>query len=262
MDEEKTTLDQEVNDAGEETVETENDDLDFEQEDYSDEDDGWEDDDWDDEPDEEGAEKPTEEQFTVKYNGEEKQLTREELITAAQKGLNYDKVKARLDSVEQGSVYRAMKAGAEKAGMSVEDYASYLLESNAADDQMEAERTIREKYPNAPADMIKEMAKLQTASSAEAARTSEQTAEQKAWAEALREYPDMKPDEIPESVQNAVKAGATPLQALKDHEISTLKEKIRTLEADRKNKENKAASTGSVTGRGGHSDPFLEGWNS
>ena len=30
--------------------------------------------------------------FTVKYNGEEKQLTREEIISLAQKGMNYDKV--------------------------------------------------------------------------------------------------------------------------------------------------------------------------
>lgn len=260
MDEEKTTLTQDVEAAEDESVvDTDDDDLGLDTEDYED--------DWDDDPEDEWDELDDEtkqsedEQFTVKYNGEEKQLTRAEMIEAAQKGLNYDKIKERLDSVQTGDVYKAMKAGADKAKMSIEDYAKYLLETSAADEQLDAEREIREKYPTAPAEMIKEMAALRKNTASGAAATAAETAEQKAWADALREYPEIKPDAIPEDVQKDVAAGATPLQAMKDHEIRELKDQIKKLKAEEKNKKNKETSIGSLRGRQNSADPFLEGYD-
>lgn len=261
MDKENTTLEQDV------TMLEEDPDLEPGDAEYDFEEDDEEKDLWDDEePEGEDTEPEQEETFTVKYNGEERTLTREELITAAQKGLNYDKIKGKLDSAESGVVYKAMKAGADKAGMSVEDYANYLLENSEADKQLEAEREIREKYPGAPAAMVKELAKYRANAEESAAKTKEktdvETAEQKAWAEALQEYPDLKLDQIPEDVLKNVKEGMSPLRAMMKHEILELRKQTQHQEIEKKNEANRKATIGSLKGRGGPDakDPFLEGY--
>lgn len=250
MEDEYTNLDQEVNEAESESE----DDYGFEFDDS---------DDFDTDDDLTGSEDGAQEEtFTVKYNGEEKQLSREELITAAQKGLNYDKVKSKLDSFESGNVYKAMKAGADKAGMTMDAYAAYLLENSEADAQLDAETEIRNKYPGAPADMIKELASLRRKEAGGKQQSSEQSAEQKAWAQVLQEYPDLKIDQIPEDVQEDVKNGVSPLLAMKNHEIRELKQQKKAEAVREKNEKNKKASVGSVTGSygDGKKDPFLEGY--
>lgn len=58
---------------------------------------GGEDDDWDSAADEPEDAKDGE-LFTLKYMGEEKQLGRQDVITLAQKGMDYDRIRARLDA--------------------------------------------------------------------------------------------------------------------------------------------------------------------
>lgn len=268
MFEEETIQEQEFEDEAE---------FEDEDADTTDFDDDEEDDAWDDEEDEvegEGDSEESEESdadetddseelFTIKYNGEEKQLTRAELIEAAQKGFNYDKVKSKLDSYEAGNIHKAMKAGADKAKMSVEDYAKYLIESSNADAQLEAEKALKEKYPTAPADMIREMAKLQTEKAGSGVKAQEQTEEQKAWAEAMHEYPGLSIDKIPDDVREAVKNGKSPLIAMKDHEIAELRKEKKKDAARAKNEDNKRRSVGSMKNHYGQKnrDPFMEAYD-
>lgn len=257
MADENTNLEaQDVDQAG--AGEEEDYDLDF------DADDDFEDLNFDDdEESDEEAEEPESEKFTVKFNGEEKELNREELIAAAQKGLNYDKIKGRLDSWESGTIHQALKAAAGKAGMSIDDYAKYMLENSEADAQLEAERELRNKYPGAPAEMIRELAGYRTKAAESGTKAQEQSAEEKAWAEALREYPDIKVDEIPEEVQEDIRGGATPLMAYMRHEIRELKKQQKENAAKEKNAKNKKSSLGSLSSSGSSAkkDPFLEGYD-
>lgn len=65
--------------------------------------------------------------LTVRYNKEDKSLSREDAVTYAQKGMNYDKLsgrleeaKAKLNEYEQDGVVQLAKAFAERSGMSME----------------------------------------------------------------------------------------------------------------------------------------------
>lgn len=201
------------------------------------------------------------ETFTVKYNGKEQQLTREELIANAQKGMNYDHVKGELDNVREGNVYKAMKAYADKAGMSIDEAATFLLESAAADAELEEEQSIRNQYGNLPGDVIKELVASRTAEKRAAATAKAESEQQKAWAEALDAYPDLTMDNVPQSVLDAVAKGATPLMALKDNEIASLRQQLKNNATQKQNDLNRARSVGSVRGGGtAEKDPFLSGF--
>lgn len=209
------------------------------------------------------SQKEPAETWTVKYNGKEQQLTRDEMITNAQKGLNYDHVKGELDNVREGNVYKAMKAYADKAGMSIDEAATFLLESAAADAELEEEQSIRNQYGNLPADVIKELVASRTAEKRAAATAKAESEQQKAWAEALDAYPDLTMDTIPQGVLEAVSKGASPLMALKDNEIAALRQQLKNNATHQQNDLNRARSVGSVRGGGtAEQDPFLAGFGS
>lgn len=220
--------------------------------------------DWGDTDTEDEEEKPVEEQeddgLTVKYNGKEQKVGKDEIPTLVQKGLNYDHIQSELDSMRQGNMYKVLKKAADKEGMSVEQYAKYVLDKEDADTLSAAEAEVRRENPNLPNSIIKELAEARAAKKQNLAKVEQGSAEEKAWAEALKEYPDMTKDSIPQSVLEAVAAGKSPLLALKDYEISTLKEANKKTAVAERNLKNKEKSTGSLNGRSSDGDDqFLQG---
>ena len=88
--------------------------------------------DWDDnETETEGGETDAADEqddgLTVKYNGKETKVAKDDIPTYVQKGMNYDHVMSELDSMRSGNMYKALKRAADKEGMSVEQYAKYVL---------------------------------------------------------------------------------------------------------------------------------------
>jgi hypothetical protein len=221
--------------------------------------------DWNDEEDEvEGAEtEPTEEQddgLTVKYNGKEQKVGKDEIPTLVQKGLNYDHIQSELDSMRSGNMYKALKRAADKEGMSVEQYAKYVLDRDDADALSEAEAAVRKENPNLPNNIIKELAEARAAKKQHNAKAEEASESEIAWAEALKEYPDMTRDSIPDEVLQAVASGKTPLIAMKDYEIAQLRAEKKRSAIEEKNQKNKEKSTGSMNGnRSDGDDQFLQG---
>ena len=220
--------------------------------------------DWNDEDEVEGEEnKPAEEPddgLTVKYNGKETKVSKEDIPTFVQKGMNYDHVMSELDSMRSGNMYKALKRAADKEGMSVEQYAKYVLDREDADALSEAEAAVRKENPNLPNNIIKELAEARAAKKMHNAKAETSSASEKAWAEALAEYPDMTKDSIPEEVLQAVAGGKTPLIALKNYEISQLKAAQKKNAIEEKNLRNKEKSTGSMNGnRSDGDDQFLQG---
>ncbi len=217
---------------------------------------------WDDDTEDE-EEKPVEEQddgLTVKYNGKEQKVGKDEIPTLVQKGLNYDHIQSELDSMRQGNMYKVLKKAADKEGMSVEQYAKYVLDKEDADTLSAAEAEVRRENPNLPSNIIKELAEARAAKKQNLAKAESESAADKAWAEALKEYPDMTKDTIPQSVLEAVAAGKSPLLALKDYEISQLKEAKQKTAVEERNLKNKEKSTGSLNGRRSDGDDqFLQG---
>jgi hypothetical protein len=218
---------------------------------------------WDDDTEDE-EEKPVEEQeddgLTVKYNGKETKVSKEDIPTYVQKGMNYDHVMSELDSMRQGNMYKVLKKAADKEGMSVEQYAKFMLDKEDADTLSAAEAEVRKEHPNWSNADIKELAEARAAKKQNLAKAEETSAADKAWAEALKEYPDMTKDTIPQSVLESVAAGKSPLLALKDYEISTLKEANKKTAVEERNLKNKEKSTGSLNGRSSDGDDqFLQG---
>lgn len=222
------------------------------------------------EPTAEGAdEQPAAEDaefLTIRYNKADRKLSRKEAVELAQKGANYDHVKAELDSYRSGPIGRAMKAYADQAGMSVEQYAEMMAQQADAAAEKKAIEELQEKWPDAPDDLLKEYARMQREGSKAKAMSAEEAKRQKEWADALAEYPDIKPDAIPDDVHEAVAQGATPIDALRQHELAALRAKVAELtaakEAKEKANDNRARSIGSAAGvsSGGEAeDDFLAG---
>ena len=221
--------------------------------------------DWDDDDVEGEENQPAEEQdegLTVKYNGKEQKVGKDEIPTLVQKGLNYDHIQSELDSMRSGNMYKVLKKAADKEGMSVEQYAKFVLDKEDADTLSSVEAEVRRENPNLPNAIIKELAEARAAKKQNLAKAEQGSAEEKAWAEALKEYPGMTKDSIPEEVLHAVAYGKSPLIALKDYEITQLKAAQKKQAVEEKNQKNKEKSTGSMNGTrsDGEMDDFLKGF--
>lgn len=225
------------------------------------------------EQEEPGEEKPEEtkpETFTLKVNKEEKTYSREEMISLAQKGADYDRVKELLEKsrTEQADMKKqfdsqkeAMELLAQIAKESGSDV-SALLES--------MQIAMVQKRDNVSADVARERVLRQKAErQAEALRSQKQEAE-KADGRAKREieefrkaYPDVEvTQELIDKLMPEVTGGKTLLSAYRQMEEakqqaaltekeSRIAELEKLLAAEKKNKENRAASPGSQKDTGG-----------
>lgn len=225
---------------------------------FGDDDLEWEDDDT--EVEENEPDKEQDDGLTVKYNGKEQKVGKDEIPTLVQKGLNYDHIQSELDSMRQGNMYKVLKKAADKEGMSVEQYAKFVLDKEDADTLTEEETAVRKEFPNIPNNIVKELAEARASKKRHNAKADETSEAEKAWAEALKEYPGMTRDSIPQEVLEAVAKGKSPLLALKDNEISQLKAAQKKTAIEEKNFKNKEKSTGSMNGtRSDGDDMFLQG---
>lgn len=204
--------------------------------------------------------------LTIRYNKADVKLSRAEAVELAQKGKNYDHVFDELKSYREGPVGRAMKAYADEAGMTVEQYAELMISNKDAADEKAAMDKMEEEHPDWPEDAIRELVKAQRAGAKEQAKSAEEQKRQREWAEAHAAYPDITFDNLPQDVQEAVANGAKPLEALRLHELAELRAQVAKLtaaqETKQKQEDNRARSIGSAAGvssGGDEQDDFLAG---
>lgn len=199
--------------------------------------------------------------LTVRFNKADKKLTKAEAVELAQKGLNYDHVKAELDSYRDGPIGKAIKAYADQAGMSVEKYAEMMAQQAEAAEEKRLITELQEKYPEAPDELLKDYAKMQREGTKAQAQSAEEAKRQQEWADALAEFPDIKPDAIPQDVHEAVAEGVSPLMALMKHKMAEQAAKIAELTAEKETKkkqeDNRARSTGSLASSAKSQDDFM-----
>lgn len=195
--------------------------------------------------------------FTVKYNGEEKQLTREEMISLAQKGMNYDKVNGQLEQFKNNRAmqdsYAIIEHYAKANGMEVADY---LAELNAQREQAENQRFAEEN--NIPVEQAANVRKMQEEANAilERQRFTDE------MMELFTDYPDLKAEDItddvlafknqhnvPLKIAYQMTAGLKKLEA----EKAQLEQKLKIKEEAAKNS---GLSTGSTKGVGAENTDF------
>lgn len=208
--------------------------------------------------------------FDLKFLGETKQYSREEMTALAQKGLNHDRILQQRDELQQ---FRSANEGmvndlgriAQQFGM---DPATLLasMETNLlrqqGKTQAEAEAIIRANRSER---------QLQTYQSQEQAMRQQQMAaqqrQQRDIQEFVQKYPGLDPKTIPSSVWMDVRKGDTLVNAYGRYEMQQLKAENQRLQqqidAKAQNDKNKNNSLGSMQSGAATPkiDPFLEGFD-
>jgi hypothetical protein len=223
----------------------------------------------------------------VKYLGEEKELTEEEAVTLAQKGMDYDRQRQKAETLTQEldsmrsrlgqlAEYEAfLKELAEPQALTVEDL---MLETRATVLAKQQGIDMETALARVKARQAERAAARAQAKPVEADPVKEAEARRQRDVEAfLKEYGHVKPDEIPPEVWKKVGEGTPLVDAYRAHEVATIKAENQRLkaemeaaakrhkeelEAERRNWENAKRSTGSQATAGGKKeiDPFLEDW--
>jgi hypothetical protein len=214
---------------------------------------------------------------TVKHLGEEKGLSREEAITLAQKGMEYDHIKHELDQLRplkgMEDIAKEIDFWAEKSGMNRSEYLRFLRDSRHAQAVNDEVQAIRSKYPEISEEAAKEMAELkykdaekEQARAEEERKATAEEAELAPWLAFTRQYPDIRSqDQIPPDVLADIESGLTPVEAMLKHEKAELQNQVseltKKIETTQKNKTNKAQAAPSVgsSKAAEPKDPFLEG---
>ena len=182
--------------------------------------------------------------FKVKYNHEERELSRDEMIQYAQKGMNYDKVYEKVTSLENDPRLSFVESQAQRYGMNVNDYIQAV---NAQAEQERINELIEQNIPESIAKEILENRKFREQYENERKQYQAEAQKKQQYDDFLQSYPDVNPSEIPESVWASFDKGVPLTYAYAMHENSILRQKLGTREANEKNSN---SSMGSVTGQG------------
>lgn len=245
-----------------------------------------------DEADQPEAEESTQEQgeaqekedtqlFKVKHLGQEIELTMEQMIENAQKGLDYDRIRQDRDTLKSSRKLQLLEDLAKDSGYDdvdafVENFYENLEESRLIDraEEIAAKRGIdfetAAELAKAERENEKLKQKMQEAEKVKAKSADQQKQAVNDFNALFAKFPEIKEqytsfDKLPESFRQKVAQGEQPLLAwnnylleLKDME---LKQKEKELEIVKNNQKNKKRSVGSAKGAGQakETDDFLKG---
>lgn len=210
--------------------------------------------------------------WTLRHMDETKNVGEAEMVTLAQKGMDYDRIRAKYD--ESKPAMEILSIFAKQKGVSVADYVSFLrTEAKKADGLSEAEARrsieLEDREAAVTAREAEQAAERQAAEQANAAANAAAQRRKADIDEFAQEYPDVarNPDAIPKEVWDAVAAGSSLTVAYAKYTAKQAREEAErtrsAAQAAQQNVKNAARSTGSMQSAGqnaGGRDPFLEGW--
>ena len=210
------------------------------------------------------------ESFLLKHLGEEKSVSKDEVIALAQKGMDYDRIREKWDGVKDDITKLRMYESflAELAEARGGDIESLIDETRTRTLLARAEARGEEL---SPAEAAAQAVKKRTDFVPVGTMTPEEQRQEKSQRETerfLAAYPKVQATDIPKEVWDAVNEnGGDLLGAYRDWENAKLKADIKALKkelgAEKQQKENKARSTGSMKSAGSSArrDAFDEGWD-
>ena len=228
---------------------------------------------------------PKDDTFVLKVNKEEKTYSREEVISLAQKGADYDRVKEQLERSRQSAndlqtrldsqseAMDVLTEIAKDAGMEIPALLDNLR-LNSLRNQGLSEDAAKERLLRLKAERENARLKEEKPAQQQAQKPAEETVQQRAKRdlEAFRKvYPDVQlTSELIAKLTPAVQGGATLVDAYRPYEIAQKDAQIaelqRQLAAEKQNRENRLSSPGSQKDTGGKRtkneyDDFLEAFN-
>lgn len=196
-----------------------------------------------------------EERFTVTYNGQPVELTKDQLLANAQKGLNYDYIKQQRDELKNSRVFTVIDRFAQESGMTREEYVDYI-DRQATQAQI-AQRAQEQGIPEPVARELFELKRKEQEREQRELRLQREAEQKQGYLELIREYPDVK--SLPEEVMRDIAAGVRPVDAYRAYENRQLKAKLQTLTQNEQNTKNSPGSMrGEVPPLDG--DDFLSGF--
>lgn len=216
---------------------------------------------------------PTEEEpyMIIRYNKEDKKLSKEEAITMAQKGMNYDKVHG-----QYNDLFNQVNSLAQINGMDVESYLNSLNQMQVNYAIQQEMKSLKEKYPNSDDELLKDIAtrnvnerleqsKAQVAQSKNSEVELQHKEIERQVAVFEKRYPGVAPDKLDSSVYELMGEGYTLLEAyqtyLENQRTANDKVKEQKQEIDRINAKNKKKSFGNIgTNESSNADDFLSGF--
>lgn len=213
------------------------------------------------------------ETIRIKYNGKEQDITLEQAVELAQKGMNYDKVLNERNGLRvDARASELIRRLADESGMDIEKYVAFVEDQQKTMLLQREIEAINEKYPDMPQEAVRELAKSRAAekerknAETAAARKKEQDeAARKPWMDFLREFPEYK-DELPNDVVAYIEKGSSPVEAMLrfklDEQEAKYKELEQKLNVQEQNEKTKKQSVGSVesTATKPATDAFLAGF--
>lgn len=221
------------------------------------------------EPSTEPSTEPTEQKYKVKVNKKEKELTLDELIANAQKGMDYDRIREDRDKIKP--IYEKSKKAiellerkAKEANMPLEQYAAFIEQADKQQEidsykQQLIDKGVDEDTASEIANIKFENGSLKSTVDNLSQQTRAQEEQQAKVQRDIEEFARMFPDvqEFPPDVIQDINSGMNPVTAylkfqndVKDKELAAL----------RQNAKNKEIDTGSVqTQKDTEQDPFVAG---
>ncbi len=206
-----------------------------------------------------------EEGFEIVYNGQKMKLSRQEMITAAQKGMNYDHVYGELQQLRQAPEFALLDRYAAQNGMNRQQYMQALAQAETDRRvQQEVEKGVPEETARRLVNLEQEQARQQQQRAAAQSELGKRQARERQVAEFHKEFPDV--TEFPDEVMARIVRGETPVSAYRAYQIEQLNAKIASLEQEKAaqavTEQNKKKSVGSVSGGGNGNDPFMDAFDS
>ena len=205
--------------------------------------------------------------FVLRVNGQDSEVDREKVIELAQKGMDYDRIKAERDSfkAEAPTLQRYkdqeafLKEMAENAKCSVEE----LMENTRIRVLMSKDKDLTEEAARQKVreDAAAKQAPAEKKEEEKAHEPSPEERRQAMFANFLQSYPDVKADSIPKEVWDDAGRTFDLTGAYQRYEIRQLREENKTLRQNKKNEERSTGSRKSV-GNTTPKDPFDEAWDS
>ena len=217
--------------------------------------------------------------FTLKVNGSEVQVSQEEIIPLAQKGMDYDRIRQQRDQLMNDKAIRQLDELAQLQGMDRENFIGFLMGSFRQNQISQlAYQLVNEK--GLDEQTAYEMAALQVENQSilnnqslqrqreerlqreqqelMARQNSEQQRMADSFAALYNAFPELGEktfDDLPDSVKQAIISGQSPLEAYQAFVIGENKKQLEIMRNNTKVKEKKTGSTQSV--KRAEQDDFL-----
>ena len=219
---------------------------------------------------EEGVEENSDQNFVLKHLDETRTVSRDEVITLAQKGMDYDRIRQKLDDLtaNQEAIIAENKSEAELFLKELADRQRITVEQlidNVRAEAIAKDEGIDISIALGRVQNAKERAAIEKERNAMNSGNADDEARHRAINAFVEAYPSVKAQDIPKSVWDEYAQTGDLVNAYRNEENRQLKQQIadlnQKLTAQKQNNKNKGRSTGSQNSDGvSKNDPILADW--